>query len=332
MKLSSNDGKLGPPVDILAFLKKNSNRFTSSREISEALSITRHIVYDSISFLRNCGYTIEASRNLGYKLLKSPDSILPVEIAAGLSCQINACRIFSYKSVDSTNITAHNLAKCGMPEGTLIIADSQKKGRGRMGRKWHSPSGKGLYFSLILRPKLPPDKIAGLSLATGLALTRAINIITGFQMQMKWPNDILYKKKKLAGILVELVAELDKVEYMIVGIGINVNHTKRDFPLSLQLKSTSLKMISRNAVSRVALLQEVLVQFESLYKMFCLHGFRYLRSELIKHSAVIGKRVALKTGKQKITGRAVGFDDMGGLIVKSKKGLRSYSAGDVSFR
>lgn len=332
MKLSSNDGKTGPPADILAFLKKNSSHFTSSREISEALSITRHIVYDSISFLRDCGYVIETSRNQGRKLIKSPDSLLPVEIAAGLKCRTIASRIYSYKSVDSTNITAHNLAKNGLPEGTLIIADSQKKGRGRMGRKWHSPSGKGLYFSLLLRPELPPDKIAGLSLATGLALIRAIDIAAGIQTQMKWPNDILYKKKKLAGILVELVAELDRVEYMIVGIGINVNHTKRDFPLSLQLKSTSLKLINRKAVSRTALLQEVLVQFESLYRLFCLHGFKYLRSELIEHSAVINKRVALSAGKQKITGLAIGFDDIGGLIVKSKNGLRSYSTGEVSFR
>ena len=326
------EGKPGPPAEILSFLKKNTKRFFSAREIAESLNITRHLVYESIALLRDCGYNIEASRNQGYNLISSPDSILPVEIAAGLKCKVLANRIFAFKTINSTNITAINYAKNGLGEGVLVIADSQKKGRGRLGRKWHSPPGKGLYFSLVLRPDLPPDRVAGLSLMAGLALIRTITDLTGVQVQMKWPNDILFEKKKLAGILVELVAEPDKVEYMIVGIGVNVNHDRKDFPLSLQRKSTSLKIITKKEIQRVALLQKILVEFESLYHIFCRHGFKYISSELIKRSAIIGDRITLSIGKKKITGKAIGFDDMGGLIIKSKQGLRSYSAGEVTLR
>jgi BirA family biotin operon repressor/biotin-[acetyl-CoA-carboxylase] ligase len=332
MITSQYEGKPGPSAEVLSFLKKNDNRFFSSREIAESLNITRHLVYESISSLRGFGYNIEASRNQGYKLISSPDSILPIEIAAGLKCKILANRIFSFKTIASTNTTAINYAESGLPEGTLVIADSQKKGRGRLGRKWHSPPGKGLYFSLILRPELPPDRVAGLSLMAGLALIRAIIDFTGAPVQMKWPNDILFNKKKLAGILVELVAELDRVEYMILGIGVNVNYNRKDFPLGLQRKSTSLKIITKKKIQRVALLQNILAEFESLYQIFCRHGFKYISSELINHSAVIGNRITLSIGKGKITGKAVGFDDMGGLIVKTKQGLRSYSAGEVTLR
>ena len=175
----SYDGKPGQSAEILAYLKNVNARFTSSREISEALSISRQVVYDSVSFLRGCGYNIEASRNQGYKLISSPDKILPVEIASGLKCKTFANRIYAYDKIDSTNEVAHNYAKTGALEGALVIADYQKKGRGRLGRKWHSPSGEGLYFSLILKPDLPPGRIAGLSLVAGLALTRAIYKSTG---------------------------------------------------------------------------------------------------------------------------------------------------------
>jgi BirA family biotin operon repressor/biotin-[acetyl-CoA-carboxylase] ligase len=332
MNLKAFDSRFDPVVEILALLKKNSGRFYSSREISEALNINRHLAYESIAFLRDQGYNIEASKNHGYRLLDSPDLIIPVEILAGLKCKLLANRIFSYSTIDSTNIAAHQYAKSGLPEGTLVIADSQTRGRGRMGRKWHSSAGKGLYFSLILRPELAPDRVAGLSLMAGLAVIRAIIDLAEIDVRMKWPNDILFHKKKLAGILVELVAELDGIEYMIVGIGVNVNHGKRDFPLSLQYKSTSLKIITKKDLKRAVLLQKILTEFESLYQVFCSHGFKYISAELIKHSAVISNRVTIKSGKKKFSGKAVGFDDIGCLLIRTKNGLRSFSAGEVTLR
>lgn len=332
MILYPDDGKPGVATDILAYFKRNNSRFVPSREISESLNVTRQLVYESVAYLRDCGYQIEASRNEGYKLIHSPDTVLPLEIAAGLSCRTFACRIFSYEMIGSTNEAAHYFAKTGLPEGTLVIANTQSKGRGRLGRKWHSPAGKGIYFSLILRPNLPPDKTPGLSLTAGLAIIRAMYTISGLKMQMKWPNDILYNRKKLAGILIELAAELDRVEYIIVGIGINVNHIKKDLPRSLQRTATSLKIITKKEVSRITLLQNILVQFEQLYGNFCRHGFKYIASELNQHSAVLGKRVTLSLGKKKITGKVMGFDDNGGLLIKSRSSLRSYTAGEVTLR
>jgi BirA family biotin operon repressor/biotin-[acetyl-CoA-carboxylase] ligase len=329
---SAREGKTGPTADILAYLRKGNNRFIASHELSESLSISRQHVYDSIAYLRRCGYNIEISRGDGYKLISSPDNLLPVEIAANLACRRFAERIFSYKTIGSTNTVAQNLARSGMPEGTLVIADTQTRGRGRLGRKWHSPPGKGLYFSLILKPELPPEKMAGLSLVAGLAIVRAINQVTGIKTRTKWPNDVLFESKKLAGILVELTAEVGKIDYMIVGCGLNVNHLRKDFPLNLQRKSTSLKIIGKKEYSRVTLLQHVLRQFEKLYDNYRGHGFKYLSAELIQNSALIGKRITLITGKTRIAGIAAGFDDSGHIVIKNKKGLMSYPAGEVTLR
>ncbi|MCP4582775.1 MAG: biotin--[acetyl-CoA-carboxylase] ligase [candidate division Zixibacteria bacterium] len=329
---SVREGKPGPPADVLAYLKRDDTRFITSRELAESLNLKRQHVYDSVSYLRTSGYEIEAGRNKGYKLISSPDRLLPIEIAANMSCRFFARRIFCYKTIGSTNTVAQDLAKSGLPEGTLVTAETQTKGRGRLGRKWYSPPGKGLYFSIILKPDLAIDKIAGLSLVAGLAITRAVYDIIGIQTKTKWPNDVLYKTRKLAGILVEGAAELDKIDYMVVGCGINVNHLRKDFPLSLQRKSTSLKIIVKKDLSRVALLQAVLRQFESLYENYCRHGFRYLSAELIKNSVLIGKKITLKSGNQKVAGRAMGIDNSGRLIIKNKKGLMTYPAGEVTLR
>jgi len=329
---SSYDGSLKHAAGILIFLKKDTQKYISSRDIAGALSITRQSVYDSISYLRSCGYDIEANRKEGYKLIGIPDNLSPVEIAAELKCRRFGCRIYSYKSVGSTNIIAQDLAKSGYPEGTLIIAESQTKGRGRLGRKWHSPPGKGLYFTLILRPNISPERIAGLSLVAGLAIVRAIKEVTGIATQTKWPNDVLYKGRKLAGILAELNSEPDKINYMALGCGINVCHVKNDFPENLQKTSTSLRLISRHEIPRIILLQNILKHFEGLYDNFCKHGFRYIKNDLIKYSAIMGKQVKLTVGGQQITGKAIGIDDAGRLIVENKSGQAVYSAGEVTLR
>ncbi|NLI16609.1 MAG: biotin--[acetyl-CoA-carboxylase] ligase [candidate division Zixibacteria bacterium] len=324
------EGGPGAVSQVLAYLKTHNSRFASVKEIKESLNITRQKALDSITFLREAGYAIETKPDDGFRLISSPDIILPVEISAGLNCQRFGCRVFSYNSVGSTNHTAHDFAKAGMPEGTIVIADSQTKGRGRLGRSWYSQSGKGLYFSLILRPKLMPSQTPGISLIAGLAVIRAIYSITGLQMSMKWPNDILSRDKKLAGILVELEAELDRVDYVIVGIGVNINHTKKDFPRHINRIATSLKIETGKSFTRAALLQQTLVHFEKIYDNFCNHGLKYLAKELLECSAVYKKKVSLSLGKREISGTVVGFDDNGGLLIKSKNKLQAYSAGEIT--
>jgi BirA family biotin operon repressor/biotin-[acetyl-CoA-carboxylase] ligase len=332
MVFSGHEGRPGLSAQVLTYLKNHNGRFVLAREIKESLNTNRQRVYDSIAYLLECGYQIDTNGDAGYRLIKSPDIILPVEIAANLPCRNFGCRIFSYQSIGSTNVTAHSFAKAGLPEGTLVISEKQTRGKGRMGRKWHSSPKKGLYFSLILRPKLPPSKTPGISLMAGLAVARAIYATTGVKALMKWPNDIIYNGKKLSGILIELEAELDRVEYLVVGIGINVNHLRKDFPLTLGAKATSLKIITKKDVLRAEILRNILIQFEKLYDSFCRHGLKYMGPELILCSSVLGKRVSLHMGKKKIIGQAVGFDDNGGLIIKSKSGLNSYSAGELTSR
>lgn len=324
------EGGPGAASQVLAYLKTHNGRFASVKEIKESLNITRQKALDSITYLREAGYLIETKSDDGFRLISSPDTILPVEINAGLSCRKFGCRVFSYNSVGSTNHTAHDFAKAGMPEGTIVIADTQTKGRGRLGRHWYSQAGKGLYFSLILRPKLMPSQTPGLSLIAGLAVIRAIYAITGHKMLMKWPNDILSHDKKLAGILIELEAELDRVDYVIVGIGVNVNHLKKDFPRQLNRIATSLKIETGINLTRSVLLKQILIHFEKIYDNFCYHGLKYLAKELLECSAVYKKKVSLSLGKRKIAGIAVGFDDNGGLIIKGKNGLQAYSAGEVT--
>ena len=332
MSQLSYNGKPGPAADILALLKRETDNLKTSRDIAAALNISRQSVYDAVSYLRDCGYEIEASGKSGYRLKKIPDNLCPAEIAAGLKCKRMACRIFAYNSVVSTNTIAHDLARSGYPDGTLITADTQTKGRGRLGRTWHSPSGKGLYFSIILKPNIAPDKAAGLSLVAGLAIVRAIKAVTGVATQTKWPNDVIYKSRKIAGILVELTAELDKINHMVLGCGVNVNNLRKDFPFGLQRKAGSIKIITRQDTSRILLLQTILQQFEILYDNFLNHGFKYITGELIQHSAVIGRRVTLISGSEKISGKAVGIDNAGCLVIKSKRRLMSYPGGEVTLR
>jgi len=325
------NGIPGVQAQILAYLKAHKGKSVSAREIKESLNISLHRVYDSIAYLRSCGYELKADAG-GYELGENPDTILAVEVAAGLDCRILGCRIFSYQSLVSTNETAHGFAQAAFPEGTLIIADMQTRGRGRLGRTWHSPPGRGLYFSIILRPKLPPIQTPGISLIAGLAVIRAINNLTGVALKLKWPNDVLYNSRKLAGILVELEAELDRVEYAIVGIGVNVSGKAGEFPRSLAGKAASVEMIYRRPIPRARILQEILREFEKLYVNYCRHGLKFTGPELVANSAVIGKNVTLQFGKKRITGKAIGFDDNGGLIIKSKHGIRAYAAGEVTSR
>lgn len=332
MSFSAQEGRPGLAAQVLTYLKGHNRRFSAVREIKESLTTTRQQVLDCIAYLREAGYQIETIPDDGFRLTSSPDIILPVEIAAGLTCRIFGKRIFSYQSIGSTNETAHIFAVAGLPEGTIIVAEKQSKGRGRLGRKWHSSPGKGLYFSIILRPKMPLAQTPGLSLIAGLAVVRAIYAAAGLKVSMKWPNDILNDGKKLAGILVELEAELDRVDYVIVGIGVNVSHQKKDFSRQLSRTATSLKIAGGREVTRAALLQSILLQFEKFYDNFCHHGLKYIGTELLECSSVLGKKVSLSMGKKKITGLAVGFDDNGGLLIKNKNGVRAYSAGDVTTR
>src|SRR3989338_5397995 len=214
---------------IINFLRK-SGEYISGEEISRALNVSRAGIWKYMQDLRAQGYEIVAVPHLGYRLVSYPDKLLAREIKFGLGTHILGKKIFSREAISSTMDEAFELGVKGTEEGTLVCAESQTKGRGRMGRSWVSPKGKGIYMSVILRPQLSPNEIPKLTLLTAVAVAEAIYKIAGLKVAIKWPNDILVGTKKLGGILTEMSAEIDRIKFVVVGIGMNVNTTASQLP------------------------------------------------------------------------------------------------------
>ena len=316
--------------ELLTLLKKNQHTFLSTREISERLGIHPYVVYQVIKELRRWDFKISSEKGKGYRLLETPDLLLPGEIKRKLKTKILGKNILSYRTVGSTNRLGFRLAESGSGEGTLIVADEQTKGKGRMGRSWYSPPKLGLWISLILRPDIPPFKAPGLSLCAGLALAQAIGDLTGMDAKIKWPNDCLINGRKVGGILLELSAELDRINFVIVGIGVNVNHLSSDFPKKLSALATSIRIECGTEVSRLKLLTLFMKRFEVIYLDFKKNGLAPQRQLIKKLSSLLGKKVIVKFGKEKIEGVAQDIDDNGSLVIRTRKEKRVVRAGEVT--
>lgn len=302
----------------------------SLSDIEKITGLERESVKKSISELRESGIEIVGKKSLS--LSELPDSIFPPVILCGLKSRVMGRRIMAYKSIGSTNNTARRLAESGSPDGTVIISERQTKGRGRLGRSWYSPSGKGLYFSIVLRPEISVAKMPALSLVAALSICRAVEKATGLAPKVKWPNDCLIGDKKIAGILVDVSAELDSVSYAVLGVGININADKKDFPANLRKTASSLAVEADRKFHRVEILQSFLYEFEKSYNNFCRYGLRFIGPELVKKSSVINKEIGFKLGKKKFTGIALGYDENGGLRVKLKDGVTTLRAGEITLR
>lgn len=319
-------------ASILKILQDSPGKPFLYSELSTTSGLDKSIVKHAITQLQESGIDIKIDDSKGCRLDKIPDIILPAILLAGLKSRTMGVDIHSFKTIGSTNEVAKRMAESNFPEGTLVIAEKQTKGRGRLGRSWHSPSGKGLYFSIILRPKLTFERLLALSLVAGLAVCRAIDGFTGLTASLKWPNDCLINGKKVAGILVELTAELDQVSYAIMGVGINVNTSKKDFPTRLSSKATSLAIEKGIHIDRAAFLRKILFEFEKSYHNFVRYGLRFIGPELVKRSAILGKEVSVKIGSKKTVGVVTGIDQNGALRLNTKDGIQIISAGEVSLR
>jgi len=310
---------------ILLFLK-NSKGYISGEEISRRLNFSRAAIWKNIQELRKKGYEINAVSHRGYKLINSADKLFPQELKYNLNTNYIGNKFIHFETIPSTMEIAFDLATKGEEEGTVICAESQTKGKGRLGRTWVSPKGKGIYASIILRPKISPIDASKLTLLSAVAIVEAIYKITGVKGEIKWPNDILYNKKKIAGILTEMSAEMDQVRFVVIGVGINVNA-----PLSmLPSEATSLKVISKKSVSRVALLQEVLRKLEKWNDILLQEGFSPILREWKKHTSTLGKTVKVANVDGFVEGEAVDLDQNGGLVIKSKNGkIIKRMTGDV---
>jgi len=310
---------------ILDFLKRKQD-YLSGDQISHRLGITRQALWKHIQELKNLGYDIVAVPHLGYRLISSPDRLFPFEATQGLDTKFIGKKIYYFDGVPSTMNIAMQLGIKGAPEGTLVVAEYQTKGRGRLGRSWFSPKYKGIYLSLLLKPKISPIDAPILTLLAAVSICEAVKAITGLDTQIKWPNDILIHHKKLGGILTELNAEMDEINFVIIGIGLNVNNDKK----TLVSGATSLREQKKENINRINLMQEILRRIEANYLSFQERGAHPLIEKWREHSITLGKRIKVYSHKEHIEGEAIDIDMDGGLLVRKDSGvIEKVMAGDV---
>jgi BirA family biotin operon repressor/biotin-[acetyl-CoA-carboxylase] ligase len=302
----------------------------SGEELAERLNISRTAVWKHINELRKRGYEIDSSPRTGYSYVKSTTLLLPEEISLGLETNIIGKHILYREEVASTQDVAEELARSGAEEGTVVIAESQTKGRGRKGRSWISPSDGGVYLSVILRPNLMPSQAVQISLIGGVAAINAIKRVTPLQPKIKWPNDIILGGKKVGGILTEMSCELDGVNYVVLGIGINVNTANSLLSEQTGGIATSLAERCGEHVSRVRFVRCLLSEFETCYSEFLVSGFSSIREKWKALNNTIGSWVKVGEGKEQIEGEALDIDREGFLLVRKEDGgVERIISGDV---
>ncbi|WP_300674257.1 biotin--[acetyl-CoA-carboxylase] ligase [Desulfoluna sp.] len=323
----------GTRQDLLSALRSRTGQWISGEELSGRLGISRAAISKHIAAIKALGYVISGAPGKGYLLTQAPDLLLPEEIRFGLStAQVGKTSIVHHALTDSTNIRARELAREGAPSGTLVVAEAQSAGKGRKGRSWLARPGEGLLFSLILRPDMEPSRAALITLMTAVSVAEALIQETGIDARIKWPNDILVGGKKLAGILTEMSMELDAVDYVIVGLGLNINTPAEAFHPDIQEIATSVMAESSAAFSRVALLRAILSRFEAHYKTLTEQGPESMLSRWKTLSDIIGRRVRVSMMREEIEGQVIDIDTDGVLRVKNAAGesLRILS-GDVTY-
>jgi BirA family biotin operon repressor/biotin-[acetyl-CoA-carboxylase] ligase len=316
---------------ILSALRENPAG-VSGAELAEQLGISRAAVWARIEELRQVGYDIAAGPHSGYRLVGVPDALHADDLLSRLGkTRVVGRDIQVFERTTSTNDVIEKLARDGVKEGAVVFAESQTKGRGRLGRKWLSPERKGLWFSILLRPDLRPQETTQLTVASATALRRAIQNVTGLSPEIKWPNDILVGGKKVAGILTELSAELDRVKHVILGVGVDVNLGAGEFPPELRKLATSLKIESGRAVSRPELAAAILRELDFDYARICAGKFTAVADEWEAHCTTIGRNVTVQIGGRKLRGRAESLDDDGALLLRTEHGrLEPITGGDVT--
>jgi BirA family biotin operon repressor/biotin-[acetyl-CoA-carboxylase] ligase len=302
----------------------------SGEELSAILSVSRTAVWKHINALRSQGYNIEARHSSGYRLLSTPDILSSAAITAGLATKRLGRQVICLTETGSTNSEAFRLAEEGADEGTVLFAESQLQGKGRLGRSWHSPAGVNLYCSLILRPPIQPVDAFQLTFLSAVAVARAIESSISICPLIKWPNDILLNGKKIAGLLNEMSAETERVNFVILGIGVNLNMRLEQYPDDLRHPATSLLIESGSEINRLNFARQLLESLDSLYDGYLAGGYPPVREEWVARCGMIGKRVVVNGPAEMIEGIATGIDDSGALLVRKESGaVARVLAGDV---
>ncbi len=310
----------GVDIPVLSYL--SNEHFVSGKKLSSKLELSRVAVWKQIQKLKRLGYHISADARKGYRIISRPDILLPTEIQRNLTTKYIGRQIFYHHQVSSTNSMAKESIKdkkVHFREGTVIVADVQTTGRGRLGRTWYSPPG-GLCITIILFPNLEPVYISRITLMTAVVLVQSIRKLYGIPVQIKWPNDLVLRNKKLCGILTEMAAESDRINYVVVGIGVNANLKGEDFPKDIRGKSISLQEILGESISRIKLTQLLLENFEKYYNVLQKKEFAPILEEWKESANYLGKKITVVSAEQTISGKAIDITPEGALIIRKEDG------------
>lgn len=315
---------------IIAILREHKD-YVSGDRISEMLGISRTAVWKCIKNLEKYGYIINTLKGKGYMLEKAPGAPLPWEIRRFLETKTIGKEIIYKKSVDSTNSLAFKLALAGKSEGTCIIAESQQAGRGRLNRTWHSPAGKNLYLSVILRPHIEPSRIYPITFISCLAVFDTIETVSETVPVLKWPNDVLLNGKKVCGTLLEISAETDMVKFVIAGIGLNVNMEENELAEDIKDRATSLYMETKRVYDRSYVCGEMLNNFEKYYEIFNEYGGNEICRLWEKKAKINGKYIEVNQLGEILKGISEGIDSTGALLLNIGGETKRIIAGDTTF-
>lgn len=320
-------------VKIVTLLKSHKSEYLSGQDLSDSLKLSRAAVWKHIKKLQLLGYKIDSKPKSGYKLIKTTDFLLPWEISDGIETKFLGKRIYYFDILDSTQNFAIKIASKKNENGTLVISEKQTHGRGRLDRKWASPSG-GIWLSLILHPEFEISVSTLFPLITSLALAIAIEKILKIKPRLKWPNDLTINDKKVAGILVDASIESGKIDYLVLGVGINfkinpveiekmIKHTANYYGVTTLLKKNE-------DMNPIKLVQRFLLELEKLYQFSLKKDLKYIIQEWTKRSSTIGKSITIKLPNQKLSGKALRIDSDGALVIANKGKTRRVIVGDVS--
>lgn len=311
---------------------RQAEGYISGQQLCEQFGVSRTAVWKAINQLKEMGYEIDSVPNRGYCIRSAPDILNKNELLSLKKTAWIGERLECFEVIGSTNTTAMQLAEEGAPHGTLVVADRQDNGKGRRGRSWVLPAGVAIAMSILLKPQeLHPGNAPMLTLVSAMAVTQAIEQQTGIRPAIKWPNDIVIDGKKVCGILTEMSTQMDYINHIVVGIGINVHNAK--FPKELSDRATSLFLVSNTHYSRAALVEAVCEYFEHYYEVFmCTQDMSDLMEEYNSYLVNMGKRVRVLDPKAEYEGQALGISERGELFVETSEGVRRVDSGEVSVR
>lgn len=312
-------------------LFRTQGGLVSGEMISRELNVSRTAIWKHINTLRNSGYVIEAVPSRGYRLVSAPDLLNTEDINRELTGHLVGSKIICLSETGSTNADAFRLAQEGAAEGSVVLAETQNSGKGRLGRVWASPKGVNIYASIILRPKVKPYEAAQLTFLSAVAVARAVECLTPLKPEIKWPNDVLLSGKKIAGLLNEMNSETDGVNFVILGIGVNLNMAQEQFPADLRHPATSLMIELGRPVPRNDFVAVLLRELDCLYEDFKQHGFAPVREEWQRRCNAKERQIQVSdSGTVTLTGKFVGIDTDGALLVRRDDGeLERVISGDV---